>query len=126
MKHAIVITTAALLTIVICLVAHPQPTVPESSVGFTGKVIFVYNQAGGAYYPNVISDYRFQSMHDKLFLVGTSVHISDTQWQRGKTIWISWDTITTIIEFESAEEYKDRIKQIQPPKATENKAKAAF
>jgi hypothetical protein len=50
---------------------------------------------------------------------GIHIPVKDSNWTNGKTVYIPVDNVSTITEFPSYEDYKDRIKKFYTDKATD-------
>ncbi|MEX2559586.1 MAG: hypothetical protein WD403_06705 [Pirellulales bacterium] len=76
---------------------------------FAGKIIAIAQRSSyddGAW---VLRDVTVELIGDKQFLVGTGAETGIEDWMDGLRIWVSIEDIADITEFESVEQYKERM-----------------
>jgi hypothetical protein len=114
---------ALVVTVALCigLVPHqprlaadpplPKPEVPKSSPkdplklavvdDWAGKVIYIYSDKAAAAFENT----RTRQIGDHIFIGGRVVDDGDKSMANGRMMWIPVDTVSSVIEFQTAKEY---------------------
>jgi len=75
---------------------------------FSGKVLFIYLRGEKSSHPSILYDWGFRTLHGRTFLVAKALKYHPAQWDHNKTIWIPWDAVLKITEFDSVEDYRQR------------------
>jgi len=83
-----------------------RPGVPRPAGVFPAPFMTVF--AGGTGWH--LREARFEKKANRDFLVGTALDAEG--WTRGLKIEIAWDKVDSIVEYESAEQFEERIRDM--------------
>lgn len=81
-------------------------TAQAESSPFSGKVLVVYTKGDGLYYPRAVSQCELRELGGKQFLVGRIVNYAEGVYDAGKKIWISVDSVSQIVEYDSEDDVR--------------------
>ncbi|HEY7159471.1 MAG TPA: hypothetical protein VH575_36330 [Gemmataceae bacterium] len=85
---------------------------PESSSpDWRGKALVVYTRSSGLSMPMILTECRFESLGDRLFLAGIdqSCRRSLTEWTQGVRRCVAWEAVEGYLVFDSLDEYYSRL-----------------
>jgi hypothetical protein len=103
---AVIVTTISLTAAGILQCAEPEKAPPAREHDFAGKILCV-SIKGSSEYGARLEKAQVKNLGNKWYLVGTGVDDGEPDnWVKGRTMWISLDTVDQIVEFSSVEDYK--------------------
>jgi hypothetical protein len=112
---------AGMLLLIVALAGRPrvdaQDDKPPGEAGkpFAGKVLAVYSKGDPGAPAYVIEDASLVEISGQKFLVGTSIKGGDEgDWIAELKTNVAFEGIYAIIEFDSVDDYKERISSLDP------------
>ena len=88
-------------------------TAQAASSPFSGKILVIYTKGDGLYYPRAVSRCELRELGGKQFIVGRIVNYAEGVYDAGKTIWISVDSVSQIVEYESEDDVRQAMTAAQ-------------
>ena len=85
-----------------------RPGAPRPPVAFPAPFMTVF--AGGTGSGWHLRDARLEKRADRSFLVGTALDAEG--WTRGLKIEVAWDKVDSIVVYDSAEQFEERIREM--------------
>ena len=98
--------------------AGPEAVQAPGAADFTNKVLVVnVSDRSGSYIENV----KTVKLGDRHFLVGNGIDLGGPHdWSRGKRLFVPIDEISHIVEFDSVDKLKQRLREVGNPPRPEN------